>query len=285
MKKNWLNGKTVVISGASGGIGFNISKILIEKYDCKIIGIGRNEEKFLKNIQTLAEKKENFSYKLFDISVKDNWLNFANELANQDRKVDILINNAGFMLPFLKLDDITDSDIKEIINTNLTSYVYSTKYMLPILRKSSNPAIINVSSAAGLSPVVGESLYCLTKFGVRGFTETLQQDFHKKIYVAGVYPGFIKTNLMDRMEISNKQNGIIDKVMMPVEKATKKIVKGISKKKKRIILGLDGKSMHFLYRLFPKKGPGVIRGVLKASKLEMFENIFDYKENTKWKEF
>ena len=278
MKKKWIYGKTIIISGASGGLGFNLAKRLIEIYDCKIIGIGRNEKKFQANLELLGDKKGNFTYRLFDVSKKENWEKFAEELKENNVAPDILINNAGFMLPFLKLEDISDEDINEIINTNLTSYVYSTKIMLPLIKKSTTPAIINVSSAAGLCPVVGESLYCLTKFGVRGFTETLQQDYKKQIYIGGVYPGFIKTNLMDRMEISNKNNGLIDKVMMPVEKATKKIVKKIVKKKKRIVLGLDGSSMHFLYKLMPKSGPSIIRGVLKSSKLEMFENIFDYKE-------
>ena len=278
MKNNWLNNKTVVISGASGGIGFNLAKILIEKYNCKVIGIGRNEQKFLNNIELLGEKKSNFSYKLFDVSVKENWQDFFDYLVKTNTCVDVLINNAGFMLPFLKLEDIKDEDIEEIIKTNLTSYVHSTRIMLPLIKRSNTPAIINVSSAAGLSPVVGESLYCLTKYGVRGFTETLQQDY-KDIYFGCIHPGFIKTNLMDRMEISNKQNGIIDKVMMPVEKASKKIIKGISKRKKRIVIGLDGRSMHILYRLMPRLGPTIITKVLKLSKLEMFENIFDYKEN------
>ena len=278
MKNNWLNNKTVVISGASGGIGFNLAKILIEKYNCKVIGIGRNEQKFLNNIELLGEKKSNFSYKLFDVSIKEYWQTFLDSLISTNTPVDVLINNAGFMLPFLKLEDIKDEDIEEIIKTNLTSYVYATKIMLPLIKRSNTPAIINVSSAAGLSPVVGESLYCLTKYGVRGFTETLQQDY-KNIYFGCIHPGFIKTNLMDRMEISNKQNGIIDKVMMPVEKASKKIIKGISKRKKRIVIGLDGRSMHILYRLMPRLGPTIITKVLKLSKLEMFENIFDYKEN------
>ena len=65
MKKNYLFNKTVVITGASGGLGFAIAKILIEKYNCKIIGIARNEEKMLNSIQTLGEKKCNFSYHLF----------------------------------------------------------------------------------------------------------------------------------------------------------------------------------------------------------------------------
>jgi short-subunit dehydrogenase len=281
MKKNWLNNKTVIISGASGGLGFAITKYLIEKYNCNVIGIARNEEKLLNNRETLGDKRDNFSYFLFDVSVKENWQNFAKELENKGIVPDILINNAGFMLPFMKVEDVDDNVIDEIIKTNLCSCVYSVKALMPLLKQSKTPSIINVSSAAGLSPVVGESLYCLTKFGVRGFTETLQQDYKKKIFVCGVYPGFIKTDLMNRMEISDKNNGIIDKVMMPVSKACKKIVKGIAKKKKRIVIGLDGKSMHFLYRIMPKGGPSLITSVLKSSKLEMFDKIFDYKENKK----
>lgn len=276
MKKNWLNNKTVIISGASGGIGFAITKLLIEKYDCHVIGIARNESKLLKNRETLGNNREKFTYKLFDVTDKNSWQDFSNWLKEKNIFPDVLINNAGFMLPFSKFDKISDSNIDEIINTNLTSYVYSTKIMMPLIRKSCNPAVINVSSAAGLCPVVGESMYCLTKFGVRGFTETLQQDYKKEIYVGGVYPGFIKTNLMDRMEISDKNNGIIDKIMMPVDKAAKKIVKGLSKKRKRIVLGLDGRFMNFFYKLFPKTTPSFLRKVLKISHLEMFKDTFDY---------
>ena len=66
MSKKWLKNKTVIISGASGGIGFNVAKLLIEKYNCKIIGICRNKEKMEKAISTIKEGKENFSYWFWD---------------------------------------------------------------------------------------------------------------------------------------------------------------------------------------------------------------------------
>lgn len=278
MAKKWIQGKRIVLSGASGGLGFAIAKLLIDKYDCDVLGIARNEQKLLANRELLGDKKDKFTYKLFDVSVKKNWDDFANELLEQNIIPDVLINNAGFMLPFAKLEYLNEQDIDEIVKTNLMSCVYSAKAFIPLLKKSKTPAIINVSSAAGLCPVVGESMYCLTKFGVRGFTESLIQEYKGQIYVGGVYPGFIKTDLMKRMEIADKNNGIIDKFMMPVEKAALKTVNGIVSKKKRIVMGFDGTTMHNLYKLMPHATPSIVTSVLKASKLEMFEKVFEYKE-------
>ncbi len=275
MKKSWLNGKTVVISGASGGLGFSIAKTLIEKYGCKIIGIARNEKKLLSAIQTLGENKVNFSYRLFDVSEKQNWIDFYNYLNENDVKIDLLINNAGFMLPFKKFDAITDEEIDEIIKTDFASIVYSTKILLPLLTKSSSPSIVNVSSAAGLLAVVGESMYCATKFAVRGFTEVLQQDYKKQVYVAGVYPGFIKTDILQRQLDDAKNHKVVGKFMMPLEKATKKITNGIHKKKKRIVFGYQARSMSLLGRLFPKSAPSLITNAFKLSKFELFDDIFN----------
>lgn len=278
MKKNRLKGKTVIITGASGGIGFNVAKLLIEKYDCKIIGIARNEEKILSAIKTLGEKGENFSYRLFDVTDRDKWREFKEDLERREIYPDILINNAGFMLPFAKFENYSDGEIEEIIKTDFASVVYAVKELLPLVKKSDAPAIVNVSSAAGLCPVVGESMYCACKYAVRGFTETLIQEYKKEIYVAGVYPGFIKTNILHRMSVTDKENKLINKLMMPVEKAAKKIVKGMAKRKKRIVMGIDGRSMSALCRLFPSATPSIVTSVLKKSKLELFGEVFDAKK-------
>ncbi len=275
MKKNWLYNKNVIISGASGGIGFAISKLLIEKYDCNVLGICRNEEKVKKAKNTLGEKADKFSYVLFDVSKKENWAEFASTLEKSDFSPDILINNAGLMLPFESFEKVSDSEIEKIISTNLMSVIYGTKALLPILKKSTSPAIINISSAAGNCPVVGETMYCTTKFAVKGFTESLRQDYKKSIYVAGVYPGFIKTDLFNDFGISDKNLKLITKMMMPVNKAAKKIVKKISKKRYKIVLGYDGRFMSVCGRLFPKITPAIITSVLRKSKLEMFDNIFE----------
>ena len=275
MRKNRLYGKTVIITGASGGIGFNVAKILIEKYDCKVLGIARNEEKLLSVRNSLNEKAENFSCFPFDVTDRAKWTEFKEYLEKNEIFPDMLINNAGFMLPFAKFEKYSEEEIDEIIKTDFLSVVVATKTLLPLIKKSDSPAIINVSSAAGLCPVVGESMYCAVKYAVRGFTETLIQDYKKQIYVAGVYPGFIKTNILHRMSVVDKENKLIQKLMMPVEKAAKKIVKGISKKKKRIVMGADGRSMSFSCRIMPAATPSLVTAVLRKSKLELFGEVFN----------
>ena len=178
------------------------------------------------------------------------------------------------MLPFLSFDKYSEQQIDEIINTNFVANVNSVKILMPLLKKSTTPSIVNICSAAGLCAVVGQSMYCATKFAMRVFTESLQQDYKKQIYVAGVYPGFIKTDILNRQSVDDKSNKLIQKLMMPVNKAAKKIVKGLKKKKKRIIMGFDGRSMSFFGRIMPKATPSLVRKVLKSSKLEMFDGVF-----------
>lgn len=275
MKNKRLYGKTVIITGASGGIGFNVAKILIEQYDCKVLGIARNEEKLLSAKNSLNGKSENFSYFPFDVTDRSKWAEFKEYLEKNEIFPDMLINNAGFMLPFAKFEKYSQEEIDDIIKTDFLSVVVATRTLLPLIKKSDTPAIINVSSAAGLCPVVGESLYCAVKYAVRGFTETLIQDYKKQIYVAGVYPGFIRTNILHRMSVVDKENKLIQKLMMPAEKAAKKIVKGISKKKKRIVMGADGRSMSFFGRIMPSLTPSLVTAVLRKSKLELFGEVFN----------
>lgn len=275
MKNKRLYGKTVIITGASGGIGFNVAKILIEQYNCKVLGIARNEEKLLSAKNSLNGKSENFSCFPFDVTDRAKWAEFKEYLEKNEIFPDMLINNAGFMLPFAKFEKYSQEETDDIIKTDFLSVVVATRTLLPLIKKSDTPAIINVSSAAGLCPVVGESLYCAVKYAVRGFTETLIQDYKKQIYVAGVYPGFIRTNILHRMSVVDKENKLIQKLMMPAEKAAKKIVKGISKKKKRIVMGADGRSMSFFGRIMPSLTPTLVTAVLRKSKLELFGEVFN----------
>ena len=276
-KNTWLKGKTVVITGASGGIGFSITKILLEEYGAKVIGICRIEKKMLAALESVRVNKENFSYRLFDVRDDKKWEEFGAEIAASDSGADVLINNAGFMLPFEKFEKITAKERDEIIDTDFRANLVSTATLLPILKKSSVPCIVNIASSSSMCAVVGESMYTAVKFAMKGFTDALRVEYKGKISVVGIYPGFVKTDIMQRQKTDVSGNKLISSFMASVEKTGKKCVKAIVKRKKTVPLGIDGKFMCFFGRLFPNFTASVIAGVLKSSKQELFSDVFDYK--------
>lgn len=279
MRESWLDNKIVLITGASSGIGLEISRILVHKHNCHIIGIARNEERML---EVKKELGDNFEYRLFDVSIEDNWRNFAKDY--NDKSIDILINNAGVLPPFesfsktcCKADDIDLSDIKKTIDINLLSNIYSVAYLSSILEKSSTPAIINVSSSAGLSALPGVAVYSATKAGVKNFTESLRCE--RDYYIGLVCPGFTKTNIF-RKQTKNMDSKLINFIASDLKKATNKIYKGIRKKKKRIVVGFDAKAMDKLYRLMPVSSLGLFSNIMKSANVDLFEDVFK-KENEK----
>ena len=272
MAKYQLKNKKIVLTGASSGIGKALAVMLVDKFNCTVYGIGRNEQK-LQEVKNSLNNKDNFFYEVFDVSSLSSWQNFANKLEKSDFYPDILINNAGYLLKFAKAENHSVLDAESITKTNYFACVYSFNALLPLLKNSTSPAIINVSSSAALAPVVGTAYYTASKCAVKGFTEVLAQDY-KHFYVCLVMPGFTKTNIFINQKDDKKSQKLIDKICTPVDKAVKKCVKKITKRKKRIIIGFDAKMMNFFYKLFPNLTANAIRRVLKKSNLQLFEDVF-----------
>lgn len=267
----WIDGKTIVITGATSGIGRELTKLFICKNGCKVIGVGRREEKFKELISELGEYAIYFKYKTFDVSNEDSWKEFAKELENED--VSVIINNAGVLPKFssLKNSTLTPKELLKTMEINFNSVVYSTYYMSPIIEKSESPAIINIASSSALCPLAGMTMYTASKSATKNFTEALRLE--KNYYVGLVCPGFTKTEIFKNQ--NTEIDGIVAKVATSQEKMTKKIYKGILRKKKRMVFGFDAKAMDLGYRWFPKTMPKTISGILKASKLKLFNDVFD----------
>lgn len=262
----FLNGKSIIITGASSGIGLELSRQLIKNFDCTVLGIGRSEEKLEKVKKLLGEKFTPFSC---DVSKESEWERLSEFIKTQNIKPNIIINNAGIMLPFVKIKDYNKEDFSKILSTNLTSVIYSVQYVLPLLE--SEKGIINISSSSALCPVIGQGGYCLSKSAVKSFTEVLQTE--ADFYVGLIMPGFCKTNIMRSIDMSDKDKKLIDKVSISVEKCATKIVKAIDRKKARKVIGKDAKFMNFLYKIAPKKAGKIIAWFLRKSKLKLFEGI------------
>ncbi len=275
MSKNWIDNKTVIITGASAGIGKGVTETLIKKHNCKVIGIARSKEKTEKFVEELGEYGKNFTYQLFDVSVEENWTDFASYLKENNIKPDVLINNAGILPKFNKTQNYTMSDIERVMKINFYSAIYSINALLPILLESSSPAIINVASSAALMSLAGTSTYSASKGALKSYTESLREDLRGKCYVAVICPGFTKTDIF-RNQGQNTAKGekMINAISTNCDVMVRKIVHGIETKKQLMIFGPDAQFMKIFGRMTPVKGGQLFSAVMKMSKLPLFDDVF-----------
>lgn len=272
----WLKGKTVIVTGASGGIGAGISETLIKKHGCIVIGVARSEPKMLKFIEELGPTyAKRFSYKLFDVSVRENWENFAEEIKTSGIGIDVLVNNAGILPKFTRFDRYSEEEIEQAMNINFYSAVYSSRVFLPILLESDEPGIINIDSSAALMSMAGTSVYSASKAALKSFTESMREELRGKCYVSVVCPGFTKTDIMHNQ---SKQSGSGEKMVNMVsthcDRMVQMIMFGIEKKMELRIYGIDAHFMSVFNKLMPVGGSRIFTAVQKAANIDLFKDVF-----------
>ena len=276
MNNCWLQGKTVVVTGASGGMGAGIAATLLKKHGCTVIGIARNEKKIMKFIDELGEENaKRFSYRLFDVSVRENWESFAKELKEENIAVDVLINNAGILPKFKRFDRYSYEEIERAMNINFYSCIYGVKTFLPLLLEQNDPAIINVDSSAALMTLAGTSMYSASKAALKGFTEALRVEFKGKMYVGLVCPGFTKTDIFrDQKNDGGKGQKVMDMISTDCDRMVKMIMFGIEHKRPMMVHGLDAHAMSAFNRLLPVKGSELFSLVMKMADIDLFNEVF-----------
>lgn len=266
MKKLDYKNKVVIVTGASSGIGKEICNQLISKYDCTVYGIARNEARLQEAKNLLGEKFIPYS---MDVSLKENWFDFAEFLKNGVISVDILINCAGILPKFASFENTEIEQYEKAISINFLSQVYGCKTILPLINKGG--AIVNVASSSALCPFSLVSGYTASKSASYHFTQSIAREI-KDISVSCVLCGFVKTDIMKNQDINEKEAGLIKLVSADCDKTVKKILSRVKHRKKRIVTGFDGHFMSFLYRLFPNFAPKFISWFLKKSGLDLFKN-------------
>lgn len=277
MSNCWLSGKTCVVTGASGGMGAGIAATLIKKHGCKVIGVARSEPKMIKFIEELGPTyAEQFSYKLFDVSKKENWDNFVEELNSEGIKVDVLVNNAGILPKFKRFDRYDMDEIERAININFYSCVYSIKAMLPMLLESADGGIINIDSSAALMSLAGTTMYSASKAALKGFTESLREEFRGKLFVGLVCPGFTKTDIFrDQKNEGGKGQKVMDMISTDCDLMVKMIMFGIEHKQHLQIHGMDAHAMSIFGKLLPVNGSRLFSAVMKAADIDLFKDVFN----------
>lgn len=269
---DWIYGKTILVTGASSGLGRALTVKLIKEHNCKVIGVGLSEPKMKSLLDELSYQRDAFLYEIFDVAIRENWIKFVEKLKAEKINVDILINNAGILLPFDKSVNYSETQINKCIDINFHGCRYAVNLMLPILRRSTMPGIINISSSDALAPIIGTSIYSASKAALKAYSEVLIGELGREMYIGYVCPGFIKTDIFRNQYIISKSK-LITFASTNVEKAASKIIKKIIRQKPRIIVGKDAKFMNFTSKFFPILGLKFYELIIKTSKVKMFENV------------
>ena len=187
--------KTVLITGATSGIGYEFSKIFMENnYD--VILVGRNLEKLME-LEDFSKKKcvRAYIYKV-DFSLSEDIDILYEKIKTEVGRVDILINNAGISKPCL-FTDISYEQWNEVISTNLNSVFYVTKKALQYMLPNCSGHIINISSMWGLVGGSSEVDYSASKAGMIGLTKALAKELGpSNINVNAIAPGVINTDMV-----------------------------------------------------------------------------------------
>lgn len=208
-----LIGKVVLITGSSRGIGSAIAKELAHKGASVIINFSQDNVGAEK---TLEEIQLNGGYAKIikkDISNSVNCKELIEEVISIFGKIDVLINNAAKSQVGLFMD-FTEEDIEGLINTNLLSAMYLSKYALPYMISKNYGNIINISSIWGEVGASCEVVYSTTKGGLNLFTKSLAKEVAPfNIRVNSIAPGVINTEMNSFLSEEEKQN-LIDEIPM-----------------------------------------------------------------------
>jgi len=193
-----LKDKKIIISAGASGIGWATAKILLSKgayvYLCDISS--KSLKKLTKNY---LKNKRLFTYKC-DASDEYQVLSFFEQIKKRTKKIDALINNVGIAGPTGTLDMLKSKEWEKTIQVDINSHFYFTKQAIPLIKKSKNGSIINISSTAGILGFPLRTPYAASKWAIVGITKSLAMELGKfNVRVNAICPGTIKGDRMKRV--------------------------------------------------------------------------------------
>lgn len=198
-----LNNKIAIVTGAGTGLGSSFSTKLIQE-GVKVYGLGRRLH-LLQELESLHGRS--FIPVQMDITDHHAVSSWIEQTFSPSHSPDILINNAGIGI-FGNVESLTPEEWDIMIQTNLSGIFYMTRKVVPLMKQSeSSSHIINIASVAGLIGNPKISAYNATKYGLRGFSDSLFKELRfNNIKVTAIFPGSVSTPFFDQTGTETHQN-------------------------------------------------------------------------------
>ncbi|OTA98672.1 hypothetical protein M426DRAFT_103753 [Hypoxylon sp. CI-4A] len=206
-----LAGKRCIISGGSRGIGLAIAQ-LFATHGAACTIIGRDKDRLTSALDTLEktqDSQQEHRAKPFSVANQHAWQHLLSDMKTTNDTCDILVNAAGISQnSFLFLTN--QSDVDQLIATNLMGTIWGCKYMIPKMMKQKSGCIINVSSLLATNGGRGASVYAASKAGIVGLTRSLAWEVGRFGIRANVLlPGYIQTDMTKDMDKKGELSALI----------------------------------------------------------------------------
>jgi len=244
-------GKVVVITGASSGIGKALAFEAL-KQGAMVALCARSKSKLDELYGGMDTA--NVYYMAVDVSNEAECKSFMNAVMDKWGRIDVLINNAGISMRAM-FQDADTSVIRELMDINFFGAVYCTKYALPAIMKNRG-VIVGVSSIAGYRGLPARTGYSASKFALQGFLEALRTELlYTGTHVMWVCPGFTASNIRNVARSSDGsaqgETPLNESKLMTAEECAEIILAAVKKRKRTVVMTFLGKLTVWMNKLFP----------------------------------
>jgi short-subunit dehydrogenase len=249
-----LKNKTVIITGASSGIG----KACAEEFARKGANLVLGARQYVTLCEITQDLENRYGIKAVAVQCDVSKENECEELISQAvltfNRIDVLVNNAGISMRAL-FKDLDLVVIRNLMDVNFWGSVYCTKYALPHLLKTQG-SVVGVSSIAGFHGLPGRTGYSASKFALNGFLEALRiENLKTGLHVMLAAPGFTTSNIRNTALVKDGsvqgESSMDEGKMMSSEKVAEIIVDGVIQRKRRLIMTGQGNLTVALSKFLP----------------------------------
>ncbi|MFN8167978.1 MAG: SDR family oxidoreductase [Candidatus Nanopelagicales bacterium] len=261
MKRYVVDGGTAVLTGAASGIGRATARELSAR-GSHLVLLDRDAEGLEAVAGELRAARPDRSVTTYvvDLADRDAALATATAVRDAHPHVHLLVNNAGVALQG-RLDQVSLDDIDWVLAINLHAVILMTHTLLPSLTSTRGSHVVNLSSLFGIIGPPGQAAYVASKFGVRGFSESLRQELAPHgVGVTCVHPGGIATNIavrarigsgVDAEEVSRGREISARLLTLDPAAAARRIVDGVERRRPRVLITWATYALDAVARIAP----------------------------------
>lgn len=265
-----VSGKTIAVTGGGNGIGRELVLDLLSR-GARVAAIDLSEAGLQETATLAGGKADRLSTHVANVTQREAVEALPAAIIAAHGQVDGLINCAGIIQPFVKLNELGYDVIERVMNVNFWGVVYMTKTFLPHLLERPAAHILNVSSMGGFLPVPGQTVYGASKAAVKLLTEGLHSELTEtNVSVTVVFPGAIATDIskhsgLDAPSVSDATAADAPKFKMTLPTdAARIILDGMERDAYRVMVGGDATMMDRLSRLMPKRAAAIIYNQMRT---------------------